>query len=103
MNMPSTPNRRNRRTAEQWKILVTELDTGQLDSREFCDKYDVGLSTLRKWCSRFQDSTVKDPVGFVELPARSSRRDGLTTQSDGTRFQVRLDLGAGLVLEINRN
>ena len=38
--------RRLRRSAEQWQELVEQFDASELSAQEFCNRHDLGLSTL---------------------------------------------------------
>jgi transposase-like protein len=100
----STPgtHRRIRRNREQWQALVARFEESGQTREQFCAEMDIGLSTLRRWCSRFRERTPRAvsrapaPV-FVELPADPNRTDASVPA-----WEVELQLDAGMVLRLRR-
>jgi transposase-like protein len=100
----STPgtHRRIRRSREQWQVLVARYEESGQTQERFCAEMDIGLSTLRRWCSRFRElppravSRAPAPV-FVELPAEPNR-----TVASVPAWEVELQLDAGVVLRLRR-
>ncbi len=95
------PVRRIRRSAEQWHELFTEYEASGLSQSAFCQQRGLAIATFSKWLARLRDSgeLVRTPSsGFVEVQ-RSNVGSAPPTSSPMT---IRLDLGAGMTLEISR-
>jgi transposase-like protein len=99
VSKPGT-HRRIRRSREQWQALVARFEESGQTLEQFCAEMDIGMSTLRRWCSRFRQrpaqSVPRTPV-FVELPAEQKNGG-----SSAPSWEVELQLGAEVVLRLRR-
>jgi hypothetical protein len=98
-------SKRIRRGAEVWKQLFSRQSSSGLSVPEFCRREGINASLFRRW-----RSTLKDSDGDRRVTTRTERvTEGPAPfidlgdfRSGGPRFEVRLDLGGGMVLSIAR-
>lgn len=92
-----------------WRVLVAEQKCSGLSVARFCAREGVSTARFYQWRTRLgrdggQGPSDAVPVrgeeavpGFVDLGAL-----GPGTPSGGGRFELRLELGGGLVLQLVR-
>jgi len=100
---------RERRSESTWREIVSRQAESGLSVQEFCEREDIKAASLYGWRSRLQraaqdESTPRrapcnvrpeKPTGeFIDLGALSA---------SGSRFEVRLDLGGGVLLHLVRS
>jgi hypothetical protein len=94
-----TAKRRRRLGAAGWRAALKKFDESGLDVREFCEREGLGQASFYRWRRRVPDerseemSAAPKPGGFLDLGPLSAK---------GTRLEVRVDLGAGVVLHLVR-
>jgi putative transposase len=99
---------RERRSESAWREIVSRQAESGLSVRAFCEREGINVARLYGWRSRLQQeaqgesqavraprkSRQEKPTGeFIDLGALSSSR---------SRFEVRLDLGGGVLLHLVR-
>ncbi len=97
--------KRIRRGAVVWKQLFCRQSSSGLSVPEFCRREGINAALFRRW-----RSVLKDSEGESRVISRSERVTENPTpfidlghlRSGGTRFEVRLDFGGGIVLSIAR-
>jgi putative transposase len=94
-----------RRSVETWRELVARQDRSGLSVQAFCRQEQLNAWTFYRWRSRLcknaavaEDRVVvreqnRDRAGFMDLGALS----GVSS-----RFEIRLELGGGVVLHVVR-
>lgn len=100
--------RRERRSADAWREIVTRQEQSGLSVHAFCAQEDVEPASLYAWRSRIgrgvESAGTAVPVSrkvprrkiegeFIDLGSLDSKR---------SRFEVRLDLGGGVLLQLVR-
>jgi len=98
-------SKRIRRSATMWRRLFSrQLSSGQ-SVPEFCRGEKINAALFRRWRSRLkyagegQQAPVRaEPAAEVAVPFI----DLGDLRSSGSRVEVRLELGAGIVLSIAR-
>jgi putative transposase len=97
--------RRVRRGAAVWRELFSRQGFSGLTVTEFCRREGINAGLFRRWRSALDRSSeaseaaaesvsgAKSMAPFIDLGALSSR---------GSRFEVRVDLGDGVVLNLVR-
>lgn len=96
--------RRERRGADGWREVLERFAQSGLTARAFCDREGISTASFYRWRSLLKGSQqtlrsqkppmVADPAaGFVDLGALSP---------SSPRFEVRLDLGGGVLLHLVR-
>ena len=98
--------RRVRRSAAMWRELFSRQSSSGVSVQEFCRREGINASLFWRWRSSLKASgkvirvpakaepASAAPEPFIELGGIGSR---------GPRFEVRLELGAGVVLSIARD
>lgn len=96
--------RQRRYRADTWRKIVGRFEESGLATPAFCARERISVNSLRRWQSRLggesdqaliakaSQLTNKTP-GFIDLGDLHSGR---------SRVEVRLDLGAGVILSIAR-
>jgi hypothetical protein len=100
---------RQRRGESAWREIVARQEQSGLTVQEFCEREGLKAASLYGWRVRLR----REPAGKT-VPARISRRThaekasgefidlGAIDSSRG-RFEVRLDLGGGVLLHLVRS
>lgn len=100
---------RQRRSESAWREIVERHGQSGLTVPEFCEREGIKSASLYGWRSRLSKGSQSPPVsqpmvkkakssegppsGFIDLGPLSS---------SGSRFEVRLDLGGGVLLHLVR-
>ncbi len=106
--MSKSTIRRERRTAAQWEVLLTEQSRSGLTQEAFCRLRGLGYSTFGFWRARLGESatartkrkSVTPRAAFIELPAWPV--PPVAIADNDTALHVELELGGGMVLRIGR-
>jgi transposase-like protein len=97
--------RRRRQDASAWREILSRYAQSGLTVQAFCRREGIGVWSLYRWRSRLgaavegEEAAEAPPVGgkpssgFIDLGALGSSR---------SRFEVRLDLGGGVLLQLVR-
>jgi len=101
MNDSQGSTRRVRRSREQWQRIITEYESENLTQKEFCANHNLGSVSFSKWYHRLKSAQGN---GFVALPIGGiEKAENLSGEAQTTNhFDVRLELGDGLVLHLSR-
>jgi transposase-like protein len=98
-------SKRIRRGTAGWRKLFSRQSSSGLSVPEFCRREGINAGLFRRWRSTLKDSQTErratartEPKAAVSAPFI----DLGDLRSDGPRFEVRLDLGGGVVLSIAR-
>ena len=65
--MSRSKQARVRRSAREWKRIVSRFERGGQSSREFCEKEGLALSTLQWWRRKLGGAKTGQARCFVEL------------------------------------
>lgn len=91
---------RSRHSKEEWRQLVNEFHASELSRQEFCETRGVTLSRLEKWIVHFCREVQPQPVSpFMDLGTMSPA----PVVPPVSGFEVRLELGGGMVLTLSRS
>jgi len=93
--MPSKPKRR-RLSAAAWREMVARFSRSGLSAEAFSERERVSLASLRRWREELSQGETEGvrSGGFVDLGS---------LRGSGSRFEVRLDLGDGVLLTLSRS
>ena len=98
-------SKRVRRGTAGWlKVFAQQLSSG-LSVPEFCRREGINASLFRRWRATLKDSETERRVTAGAEPAARVLAPFIDLgdlRSGGPRFEVRLDLGSGVVLNIAR-
>jgi transposase-like protein len=99
---------RHRRSESEWREIVERQERSGVTVGEFCEREGLNASSLYGWRSRLREGP-QDSVPIERLPKkkrRAERSEGfidLGPLGSGSRFEVRLDLGGGVLLQLVRS
>lgn len=97
--------RQQRLDAQGWRDLVARQVASGLSAREFCEREGVNLWSLYGWRSRLRRGRGDHPVptkqDSTQPPAQFIELGGL--QGVSSRWEIRLDLGDGISLQLVRS
>lgn len=98
----SRQGKRARRSRDEWRFLLIRFGNDGLGVAAFCRREGISAASFYRWRSVLRstvdcgDEVVHDSEsGFVDLGA-------LKSHSPGSRLDLKLDLGDGLVLHLVR-
>lgn len=100
----SGKQRRARRSAEQWRVLLAAFGDSDLGVEAFCRREAISVASFYRWRrllgegggQRSGGARAQGTAQFVDLGALSA------AASPGARLEVKLDLGGGLILHLVR-
>jgi hypothetical protein len=98
-------HKRIRRGAEGWRGLFSRQSSSGLSVTEFCRRERISASLFRRWRARLQDCGGGQPVLTRAAPAGEVAVPFIDLgdlRAGASRFEVRLELGAGMILSIAR-
>ena len=90
-----TRAKRRRLSEAAWREMVARYAQSWLSAEAFCQRERVSLASLKRWQKELEGKPASSaaPGGFLELGS---------LRSVGSRFEVRLDLGDGVLLTLSR-
>src|SRR5215210_5303648 len=91
--------RRKHRSAGEWRSLIAAQERSGLTQEAFCETAEVSKASLSNWRRRLRTEGDRDPVEKTPPPAFIEI--GSTIGSLDAGIKVRLELGAGIVLELS--
>ena len=97
--------KRIRRGPAVWKALFFRQSSSGLSVPEFCRREGINASLFRRWRSTLTDSATDRQVSTRTERAIEGAAPFIDLgdlRSGSPRFEVRLDLGGGMVLSIAR-
>lgn len=98
-------HKRIRRGAEGWRGLFSRQSSSGLSVTEFCRRERINAGLFRRWRARLQGCGGGEAVLSGAAPAAEVALpfiDLADFRTGGSRSEVRLDLGAGMILSIAR-
>jgi hypothetical protein len=96
--------RQRRYGAEAWRKILGRFEKSGLAAAAFCARERVSLKSLRRWQLRLGGESDRALVATAaQLTGKSADFIDLgDLRSSDSRFEVRLELGAGVILSIAR-
>ena len=96
--------RQRRYRAETWRKIMGRFEESGLAAPAFCARERISIQGLRRWRSRLGGES--DQALVAKAAQLTSKTAGFIDlgdlRSSGSRIEVRLELGAGLILSIAR-
>lgn len=97
--------KRRRLSADAWSAMVERFEGSGLSEEAFCQQERVSLASLRRWRAKSHPKPGRKlpPTGAVAPVEAASFVDlgGLPMRSE--QWEVRLDFGGGVVLQLSRS
>jgi transposase-like protein len=98
---------RQRRSESAWREIVERQGQSGLTVPEFCEREGIKAASLYGWRSRLREGSQSPPAPPT-VPKRSKRSevpasgfiDLGSLGASGSRFEVRLELGGGVLLHL---
>ncbi|HSR57212.1 MAG TPA: transposase [Candidatus Binataceae bacterium] len=98
---------RQRHSEMEWREIVERQERSGLTVGQFCEAEGLNANSLYGWRSRLRgDSEESVPSEGLPKKRRTRRSEGfidLGPLARGSRFEVRLDLGGGVLLHLVRS
>ena len=93
-------NKWRRRSREEWETVFAQFAASGLGIEPFCAREGLNESTFRRWRSLLGEPSQSPAAPATE---RTGFVDAGTHKLAGTgRFELRLDLGDGMILHLSR-
>ena len=100
---------RERRSEGAWREIVERQSQSGLSVKAFCERESIKAASFYGWRSRLHGE-VRDKGASTRAPRRAARLEKPTGEfidlgalnANRSRFEVRLDLGGGVLLHLVR-
>lgn len=101
---PSFPNpRRTYRPADEWRAIIAAHGVSGLSVSAFCHREDLSPGSFNNWRKRLAAAEQSEPLrSTTTTPAAAFIELANTRHALDAGLKVRLELGAGIVLELSR-
>ena len=96
-------SKRVRRSAATWRRLFSRQASSGLTVPGFCRREGINAGVFRRWRSALKDSTGTTTMSKAVSRAAAPFIDIGDLGASRRRFEVRLDLGDGILLSLVRN
>ena len=96
-----------RRSEQTWRELVAQQVGSGLSVQAFCGREHLNVNTFYGWRSKLRASAARREDAAAMSGSKASERSGdfidLGSLGGGSsRYEIRLDLGGGVVLQVMR-
>jgi hypothetical protein len=94
-----------RRSAQAWREAAARFGQSGLTEEEFCEREGLGLKLFHRWRGKRSSAALR---AVVDKPARVAPSptagfvDLGSLKNGGSRLEMRLDLGGGVLLHVVR-
>ena len=100
---------RSPETQSRWRALVSAFESSELSMPAFCQREGIAESSFYAWRARLRSGSLRVKTrtpgakrGFVQLGVMGAAQAVELPSGDGTALEIKLDLGAGVVLHLRR-
>jgi hypothetical protein len=95
-----------RRSAQAWRELVARFAQSGLTEAAFCEREGLIPRLFHRWRTKRALTTsravVKQPMRVAPTPPTAGFVDLGALKDGGSRLEMRLDLGSGVILHVVR-
>jgi transposase-like protein len=95
-----SPRRRQHRSPAEWQTLLAQFQSSGLNTVAFCRRHAISESSFHHWRTKLAGSNSSSPT--APLPPFVDLGPLVTAPASEGRLELRLDLGAGIVLTLVR-
>jgi transposase-like protein len=97
-----TTRKYTRRTAIQWRELITGYEQSHLSLEAYCHQHQIAPSSFYTWRKRFQEETPAHASEgrLIEITPHLQAHTPSAAQPQPSSLHIELDLGHGCVLRI---
>jgi transposase-like protein len=99
-------NKRRRLSAEAWRGMVERFEGSGSSAEGFCQQEGISLASLYRWRLKFRHDASGERVKRADTPATTAEAvefvDLGALRSSGSRLDLRLDFGGGVILQLSR-
>jgi transposase-like protein len=96
--------KRRRLSEDAWRSLLARHAESGLSVKAFCDREAIGAASFYQWRSKLSGSGETLSAGPADKPMTNAGFVDLGTLSaTASRFELRLDLGGGVLLHLARS
>lgn len=99
-------SKRRRLSAEAWRGLVDRFEAGGLPAEGFCQQEGISLSSLNRWRLKFRRGADERSAKLSARPVATAAAvefvDLGALRAGGSRIELRLEFGGGVVLQLSR-
>ena len=101
------PKMSGRRSEKGWREVLARQPRSGVSARAFCRRERLNVNTFYGWCSKLWANTAEgaDIAAMSGSRASEQPRDFIDLGSlggDSSWYEIRLDLGGGVVLQVAR-
>lgn len=96
--------RRRRLSSEAWRAVLARFSESGLSVQAFCEREGIGIASFYQWRAKLGGSVAepKPQVVKEETLKTAGFVDLGTLSASVSRFELRLDLGGGVLLHLVR-
>lgn len=91
--MPNRPYR----SRSEWQDLLNEFASLDVSAQQFCNERGLGYASFIRWRKLLSSRTNKPAASFVDLSSLAA-----PASDAGSTWNITLDLGDGVVLQLER-
>ncbi len=97
-------SRRRRQSADAWRATLERHMESGLSVAAFCEREGINPASFYQWRSKLGETSkrTKSPPAASEPLTTAGFVDLGTLPASASRFELRLDLGEGVVLHLAR-
>ena len=90
--------RHERRSREQWSVIIEDQATSGLSVADYCQSNNIGLASFAKWKRRLRGDTTKPGHSKQSVESFAALK---LIEPTGSQATVTLSIGTNITLTIN--
>jgi transposase-like protein len=98
-------SKQRRLSAEAWRGMVERFEGSGLSAEGFCEQEGISVASLYRWRLKLRQGASGELPKRLDTPAATAEAAefvDLGALRPGSRFELRLDFGGGVVLQLSR-
>jgi transposase-like protein len=98
-------SKQRRLSAEAWRGMVERFEGSGLSAEGFCEQEGISVASLYRWRLKFRQDASGEPVKRADAAASTEAVEFVdlgALRPSGSRLELRLDLGGGVILQLSR-